>query len=127
MLGVTGASRYLAEQIRVLADGWPPVLLIALLILFMIFLTEHSSNTASTALMVPIFAAVAVDLGLPPRALVVPIAIAASCAFMLPIATPPNAIVFASGRVTQREMIRAGLRLNLIFALILAGLAALLL
>mgnify|MGYP003835767909 CR=1 FL=1 len=127
VLGVTGASAYLADRIRLLAEGWPTLLLVGVLVLFMIFLTELSSNTASTALMVPIFAAVAADLGRSPRALVLPIAMAASCAFMLPIATPPNAIVFASGRVTQGEMMRAGLRLNLLFALILTALAALLL
>ncbi len=123
ILGVTGASAYLADRLRGFAETWPPILLIGALVLFMIFLTELSSNTASTALMVPIFAAVAADMGFPPKALVLPIALAASCAFMLPIATPPNAIVFGSGLVTQRQMMRAGLVLNLVFAVLLTLLA----
>lgn len=126
VMSATGASDYLAHQIQLVTDGWPPLAFIGVVILFMIFLTELSSNTASTALMVPIFAVVATDLGLPPKAIVLPIAMAASCAFMLPIATPPNAIVFASGKVTQRQMMRTGLFLNLLFAAILTGLAAIL-
>ena len=90
----------------------------------MIFLTELSSNTASTALLVPIFAAVAVDLGVPVTRIVLPLTLAASCAFMLPIATPPNAIVFGSGMVAQRTMLRIGLVLNLVFAVVLTLLSA---
>ena len=123
ILGVTGASAYLADRIRDLAEAWPPILLIGALVLFMIFLTELSSNTASTALMVPIFAAVATDLGMSAATLVLPVTLAASCAFMLPIATPPNAIVFGTGLVTQRQMMRTGLVLNLVFTVALTLLA----
>jgi sodium-dependent dicarboxylate transporter 2/3/5 len=119
VLGSTGASRYLAEQIQHLTLGWPLILIVGMVVLFMIFLTELSSNTASTALLVPIFAAVAVDMNLPVTQLVLPLTVAASCAFMLPIATPPNAIVFASGKIHQRDMMRIGLVLNLVFTLIL--------
>lgn len=119
ILGATGASVYLAQQIQMLTDGWPIPLLVGVVVVFMIFLTELSSNTASTALLVPIFAAVAIDMGLPPTRIVLPLTLAASCAFMLPIATPPNAIVFASGKIHQRDMIRIGLVLNLTFAVIL--------
>lgn len=119
ILGATGASLYLAKEIQALTLGWPLFLLVGIVVLFMIFLTELSSNTASTALMVPIFAAVSMDMAIPVKQLVLPLTFAASCAFMLPIATPPNAIVFSSGHIKQREMIRIGLVLNLVFASIL--------
>lgn len=119
VLGSTGASRFLASQIQNMTDGWPVILIVGVVVIFVIFLTELSSNTASTALLVPIFAAVAVDMGIPVTQLILPLTVAASCAFMLPIATPPNAIVFASGRIHQRDMVRIGIVLNLTFAAIL--------
>ncbi|MGB1130306.1 MAG: SLC13 family permease [Haloferula sp.] len=124
VLGVTGASLFLAQKIQHLASAWPLFLLVGAVVIFMIFLTELSSNTASTALLVPIFAAVAVDLGVPVTRIVLPLTLAASCAFMLPIATPPNAIVFGSGMVAQRTMLRIGLVLNLVFAVVLTLLSA---
>lgn len=126
VLSITGSSLFLAQKIQQLASDWPVFLLVGIVVVFMIFLTELSSNTASTALLVPIFAAVAVDLGVPVTRIVLPLTLAASCAFMLPIATPPNAIVFASGRIQQKTMIRIGLILNLVFALVLTLLSALL-
>lgn len=126
ILGSTGASHFLASCIQQLTHGWPVIMIIAVVVLFVIFLTELSSNTASTALLAPIFAAVAVDMGIPATQLVLPLTVAASCAFMLPIATPPNAIVFASGQIQQRQMIRIGLILNLSFALILTLLSSVL-
>ena len=125
VLEATGSSLFLAQRIQQMAEGWPLFLLVGVVVVFMIFLTELSSNTASTALLVPIFAAVAMDLGVPPTRIVLPLTLAASCAFMLPIATPPNAIVFGSGLVQQRTMIRIGIVLNLLFALILTLLSAL--
>ena len=119
VLGSTGASAYLAAQIQHLTAGWPIILIVGVVVLFVIFLTELSSNTASTALLVPIFAAVAIDMNIPVTQIVLPLTVAASCAFMLPIATPPNAIVFASGKIKQREMVRIGLVLNLTFAALL--------
>lgn len=119
ILGSTGASHFLAEGIQDITTGWPLVLLIGAVVVFVVFLTELSSNTASTALLVPIFAAVAIDSGIPTQEIVLPIALAASCAFMLPIATPPNAIVFGTGKIRQKDMIRIGLVLNLVFAVIL--------
>ena len=74
-----------------------------------VFLTEFASNTASAALLVPVFATIAEALGMSPVILSALIAIAASCAFMLPVATPPNAIVFASGHIEQKEMMRIGM------------------
>ena len=126
VLGSTGASQYLAAQIQHLTAGWPVILIVGVVVLFVIFLTELSSNTASTALLVPIFAAVAIDMDIPITQLVLPLTVAASCAFMLPIATPPNAIVFASGQIKQREMVRIGLVLNLSFAIILTLLGSIL-
>ena len=90
---------------------WLAVLLVCTLV---IFLTELTSNTAVTTALLPVLAAGAPALGVDPLRLVVPAAIAASMAFMLPVATPPNAIVFASGRITISQMSRAGLGLNLI-------------
>ncbi|MBL4899596.1 MAG: anion permease, partial [Colwellia sp.] len=88
-----------------------------------IFLTELVSNTASAALLVPLFMTVAIELNLPPEGIAVVIALCASCAFMLPVATPPNAIVFSSGLVPQMQMMRAGLVLNLVIALVIATVA----
>ena len=79
-----------------------------------IFLTEMTSNLATTATFLPILGALALELGLSPLVLSVPITLAASCAFMLPVATPPNAVVFSSGFITIPQMIRAGLYLNVI-------------
>lgn len=88
-----------------------------------IFLTELTSNVATTATFLPVVAAVALELGLSPLLLCIPITLAASCAFMLPVATAPNAIVFASGLIKIPQMVRAGLLLN-IFGLIILSLIA---
>ncbi|MEM8936591.1 MAG: DASS family sodium-coupled anion symporter [Pseudomonadota bacterium] len=85
-----------------------------------IFLTELTSNLATTATFLPVMAAIAVETGQDPLVFVIPITLAASCAFMLPVATPPNAIVFSSGYVSIPKMIRAGLALNLIGVAILS-------
>ena len=119
VLGTTGASGFLAYQIQALTVGWPILLFIGIIVTFVIFLTELSSNTASTALLVPIFAAVALDMGIPVTEIILPLTLAASCAFMLPVATPPNAIVFGSGQIQQRDMIRIGFVLNITFAVVL--------
>ncbi|MCD8492662.1 MAG: anion permease [Geovibrio sp.] len=79
-----------------------------------IFLTELTSNTATAAMVMPILSAVAIGLGQNPLLLVIPAAIAASCAFMLPVATPPNAIVFGSGYVTIPQMAKSGFGLNIL-------------
>ncbi|MGP4849464.1 SLC13 family permease, partial [Marinobacter sp. 1Y8] len=86
---------------------------------FIIFLTEFASNTASAALLVPVFAAIAEQMGLPHEVLVLVIGIGASCAFMLPVATPPNAIVFGTGLIKQTEMIRTGIILNIIATIVI--------
>lgn len=89
------------------------ILIILILVTLVVFLTELTSNTATTATLLPIMGALAVASGIDPMILFVPLAISASCAFMLPVATGPNAVVFASGEVTIPNMASAGFRLNL--------------
>ncbi len=101
----------------------PPLLILLAIITAVVFLTELTSNTATTATLVPVLAAIAPSLNIHPYLLVIPAAIAASCAFMLPIATPPNAIVFGSGHITMNEMRKSGFRLNLLCLLIITTLA----
>jgi sodium-dependent dicarboxylate transporter 2/3/5 len=93
---------------------------IAAVVVIVIFLTELTSNIATAAAFLPILYGVALGLGVSEIMLIVPATLAASCAFMLPVATPPNAIVFASRQLTVGQMVRAGIWLNLIgIALIL--------
>jgi sodium-dependent dicarboxylate transporter 2/3/5 len=108
-----GVGELLGAQVAGLA-GAPALLVVLLVVAGIIFLTELTSNTATTATLIPILAALAPGLGLDPLLLAVPAALAASCAFMLPVATPPNAVVFGSGHVTIAEMSRAGLWLNVV-------------
>ncbi|WP_367874859.1 SLC13 family permease [Luteolibacter sp. Populi] len=112
VLDKTGASAFMAREIVTLVHGWPLILVIGVSLLFVILLGEFSSNTATALLMVPIFYSIAKELGVAPAKLVIPIAIASSCGFMLPVATPPNAIVFATGMIPQREMMKAGVLLD---------------
>lgn len=126
--GIAIASAFVASGLSVRTGAllvvlldlprWAMLLLIALGVSF---LTEVTSNTATTNLLMPILAAAGVAAGVDPAILMVPAAMSASCAFMLPVATAPNAIVYGSGRVTARAMAREGLALNLL----LAGLVAL--
>jgi sodium-dependent dicarboxylate transporter 2/3/5 len=109
----SGLTHWVGTQLTVLQDV-PVVVVIAAVVLTMTFLTEVTSNTASTTMMLPIMAATAQALHVNPLLLMLPATIAASCAFMLPIATPPNAIVFSSGRVSLAQMGRTGFVLNLI-------------
>jgi solute carrier family 13 (sodium-dependent dicarboxylate transporter), member 2/3/5 len=92
----------------------PLLLITAIVAVTVLVLTELTSNTATTAALVPVVAGAAVVLGLDPMTLAIPAALAASCAFALPVATPPNAIVFGSGHVTIPQMVRAGVVLNVI-------------
>lgn len=93
----------------------------SLLIILMLFMTELMSNVALVAVLAPVVAGIAIGLGVPVTHLLIPITIASSCAFMLPMATPPNAIVFASGYIKVHEMARAGLILNMIAVLLIIG------
>lgn len=116
----TGLSEVLASHLTVLAN-LPPWMMILFICLGVTFLTEVTSNTATTALLMPVLAATAVATDLPPQLLMVPAALSASCAFMLPVATAPNAVVYGSGRVSIAEMMREGLVLNLIGAAVITA------
>lgn len=117
-----GVSGYIGAM-AVGLGGLPTLLIILGIVALVILLTELTSNTATTATLVPILAAIAPALGLSAYELTVPAAIAASFAFMLPVATPPNAIVFGSGQVSIAQMARAGLWLNLIGMLVITLMA----
>lgn len=108
-----GISELLASSLDGM-QGVHPLLLSLVMVAFIIFLTELTSNTATTTALVPMFAAMAVGLGVEPILLIIPATIAASCAFMLPVATPPNAIVFGSGLLRIPQMAKAGLWLNIV-------------
>ncbi|WP_047307243.1 SLC13 family permease [Rhodopseudomonas palustris] len=120
-ISVSGLAQWIGEALGGLA-AWPPLLLVVTATFAMLFLTELTSNTASAATFIPIGGAIAVGIGLDPVLLALPLALAASCAFMLPVATPPNAIVFASGHITVREMARVGLWMNLISGVVIVAL-----
>jgi sodium-dependent dicarboxylate transporter 2/3/5 len=93
--------------------GWPFWAILLAIIAIMVFMSELTSNTAQVATMLPILAALGPVLGVPAGVLLVPATIAASCAFMMPVGTPPNAIVFGTGLIRMPDMMRAGLWLNL--------------
>ncbi|MCR9940846.1 SLC13 family permease [Vibrio owensii] len=112
VLKATGTSVFLANGLAGFLEQAGVLLTILSVVAFVVFLTEFASNTASAALLVPVFATIAEALGLSPVILSALIAVAASCAFMLPVATPPNAIVFATGHIKQKEMMRIGMVLN---------------
>ncbi|MGY4676400.1 DASS family sodium-coupled anion symporter [Pasteurella sp. P03HT] len=116
----SGASKVLADGIVFLIDGGHFYLIGLIVAAFIIFLTEFTSNTASAALLVPIFISIAQSLGMPELGLALIIGLGASCAFMLPVATPPNAIVFGTGDIKQSEMIKAGVVLNIICIFVIA-------
>jgi sodium-dependent dicarboxylate transporter 2/3/5 len=109
----TGLAEWLGTSLQAIGD-LPLWLVVAAAAAMIIFLTELTSNTATTATFLPVVGAIAIEAGIDPIMLTVPVALAASCAFMLPVATPPNAIVFGSGMLTIPTMARAGLALNLI-------------
>jgi len=120
-IDAAGLGAYLGSLVAGL-DGVSPVLLTAIVVTLVIFLTEITSNTATAATLLPILAGIAPALGVSPFALAVPAAIAASCAFMLPVATPPNAVVFGSERITIAQMVRAGIGLNLLGIVLITAL-----
>ena len=114
----SGLAELIAQKLAVLAMFPVPVLLLCIC-LGVTFLTEITSNTATTTLLMPIFAATAMAVGVSPELMMIPAAMSASCAFMLPVATVPNAIVFGTGYVTIREMVQGGFVLNLILAVVI--------
>jgi sodium-dependent dicarboxylate transporter 2/3/5 len=108
-----GVAEFIGAQTGFLRD-MPTVVLVLAVTTGVIFLTELTSNTATTATLVPILGGLAGGLGVQPEMLIIPATIAASCAFMMPVATPPNAIVFGSGYVTIPQMAAAGFWLNIV-------------
>lgn len=113
VISSSGLADAIASSLSAL-ETLPALLIVGLVVTVIIFLTEVTSNTATAAAFLPLLGALAVGQGMSPLLLTVPAAIAASCAFMMPVATPPNAIVFGSGHMAISDMIRAGLVLNLI-------------
>jgi sodium-dependent dicarboxylate transporter 2/3/5 len=109
----TGLTEWLGGLLRGLA-GAPAMLVVLATATLFVLLTELTSNAATTALGMPLVIGVAQGLGLPPMLLVITATLAASMAFMLPVATPPNAIVFGSGTITTTQMMRAGIGLNIL-------------
>ena len=114
----SGLALWLGESLAPLNALGVGVLMLAAVALT-IFLTELTSNMATTATLLPVMGAIALQAGLPPLLLTVPVTIAASCAFMLPVATAPNAIVFSTGMVRIGQMVRAGIWLNLLAVVII--------
>ena len=115
----TGLAQLIGEQFVALA-ALPTFAMIILVCLGITFLTELTSNLATTEMILPILAAVAVATEMNPLILMIPATLSASCAFMMPVATPPNAIVFGSGRLTVGEMARVGIFLNIIGAVVVS-------
>lgn len=119
----SGLALWLGQQLAPL-NAWGTAVLVVASVALVIFLTELTSNLATTATLLPVMGAIAIQAGVPPLVLTVPITIAASCAFMLPVATPPNAIVFSTGKLSIPQMVKAGIVLNII-GVIIVSLAAL--
>ena len=117
---ITGISSAIGESLSSVTR-LSVIVIIAIVALAVTFLTEITSNTATTALLMPILAAASLGAGFEPALLMLPAALSASCAFMLPVATAPNAIVFGTGRVTVEQMVREGLILNLIGVLVITS------
>ena len=118
----SGLSAQVGDALTAVA-ALPVFAMMLLLALAVTFLTEATSNTATTALLMPVLAAVALAVEIDPLWLMVPAAMSASCAFMLPVATAPNAVVFGSGELPIQRMVREGFALNLIGALLIATVA----
>jgi len=114
----TGLAQWFAEQLITL-EFLPLIVMTLVLVAAINFLTEITSNLATTAMILPVLAPLAAAMGVHPYIFMIGATLAASCAFMLPVATPPNAVVFGSGYVSMKDMIRAGLGLNLISILLI--------
>lgn len=124
--GATGLDVWIGEQLTVL-QGVQFIVIIAVVSLVVVFLTEITSNTASATMLMPVMAALSAAVDVHPFAVMVPAAVAASCAFMLPVATPPNAVVFGSGYLKMIDMVRAGIWMNIAATIALVAFVILLL
>ncbi len=132
--GICLAKGFVSSGMSELMGQWladltrmPLYALIAMVCLVVTFMTETTSNTASTTLLMPVLAAAAIAAGLAPELIMVPAAMSASCAFMLPVATAPNSVVFGSGLISTKRMAREGLGLNFLGALVISVLCFLML
>lgn len=114
----SGLSAWLGGNLTAFSQ-FPPLLIIICVCLMMTFLTELTSNTATTQMILPILASLSVAIKINPLMLMIPATLSASCAFMLPVATPPNAIIFGSGRLTVNQLARTGILLNLLGVIII--------
>jgi len=123
-VSASGLALWLGQQL-VAVGGMNAILLIVVATALVIFITELTSNLATTATFLPVIAAIGVETGQDPLVYVIPVTLAASCAFMLPVATPPNAVVFSSGMVSIPAMVRVGLILNIIAVAVLSVVALL--
>lgn len=121
----SGLSDFIGNQLDAFRN-YNIILLILIVAFIMNFLTELTSNTATTQMMLPILAAVSVAIGIHPLFLMITATLSASMAFMLPVATPPNTIIFASGRIKVYDMVKAGFNLNLAGVIIVSILVYLL-
>jgi len=118
----TALGGWLANDLGITA--WPVIGMTLTVCLAVTFLTEVTSNTATTTLLMPVLAAAGLAAGIDPAVLMIPAALSASCAFMLPVATAPNAIVFGTDMITTKTMAREGFALNWVGAIVITGIAA---
>lgn len=116
----SGVSELMGQWLGAMTD-MPIFALIALICIVVTLMTETTSNTASTALLMPVLAAAAMAAGIPPELIMVPAAMSASCAFMLPVATGPNTVVFSSGQISTARMAREGVLINLMGVLVISS------
>ncbi|OOF70550.1 DASS family sodium-coupled anion symporter [Rodentibacter caecimuris] len=123
VLASSGASRILADGIIFIIEGGHYYMMALIIAAFIVILTEFTSNTASAALLVPIFISISDALNISPLGFAMIIGLGASCAFMMPVGTPPNAIVFSTGYVKQSEMIKVGKFIDLTCIAIIATIA----
>ena len=126
--GICIAKAFMSSGLSVLMGSWltglstlPVLLLVLAICLFVTFLTEITSNTATSTLLMPILAAAGMAVGVDPKLLMIPAAISASCAFMLPVATAPNAIAYSTEKFDIKTMAREGVVLNVLVALVVTG------
>ena len=122
----SGLSQTIGDLLSGLADAHVYLIMISIC-LTVTFLTETTSNTATTTLLMPILAAGALGAGMDPKLFMIPAAMSASCAFMLPVATAPNVIMYSTGKFTIEEMAREGFALNLLGAVVVSTLCYVLL
>ncbi|MDA1477836.1 SLC13 family permease [Bacillus changyiensis] len=118
--GKTGLTKWIGSQLTIL-EGFHFVVIIFVSAGLVLFLTEVTSNTATATMILPVLSSLAIALHVHPYALMIPAAMAANCAFMLPVGTPPNAIIFASGKIKIREMVSTGFMINIFTLIIIVG------